>query len=999
MNKLVVIVLIFLFLSSVASAEVVWTQDVIIASGVDVSVGNVKIGAYATGQVDIVWEDGFFGNCVYNNWVDGSGLSAKEWVHGNMNNYNDYYIMGVSRDSNTVRIGVNRGVTVSEFTRPSSGGAWDKSDTGVDALPDIGLCPTGGYDVDPTTGLGGFTFTDDTGTSGKFVYVRETKQNTWLKTVVNESAKYSRFSYSHLEYDANGNPLSVFVSKDPIDSRFKLFAGNPAGSTKVVAQTTYTSHSACTIGTDGTWHLLDGYDQPNYAVAYIKSTDNGATWTRVSKIVDYWVQKDGCNYEIAVAPDGSKIAALVYSDTDKLTLATSTDGGSTWDRQLLTGGVEQCADLDFDPAGNLYVSYYDSTNDQLHLMVSMTCQKTEVDARTVGEQQPSPDIKPWMLVRNVDDYGAVGDGKTDDTAAFYAAAKAIEDSGGGTLTLTGGKTYRVGKQVHIPGKYPYYQPEKMIEINGAAHKVTIQGNGATVKLNDGLRYGSFDKNTGEPLNIKSTDWDCLGNIGHVIDLRECVEVEINDVKLDGNMYNYILGGEWGDFGRQTRSMGIYLGRNHKVSVYNITANYFGLDGMAISWNGLDANTPPKPHYLENVECCYNGRQGLSWVGGNMLTVVNSKFNHTGKARIASLPKSGVDIEAEYSICRNGKFINCEFINNSTAGVVSDCGNNADCTFIGCTFWGTTGYAIWPKMPGFKFIDCNIYGAVVNVYGSDDPNKATQFTNCYFEDIQVKGFTTNTPTAIVHCHGENVKFEGCTIVANKTKAFYLWDTSDKEIIKNCDIYHKSNEALTGDFLSYLCGTYLENTRFYETLSDGSYYIAAGNPIVGPNVVVDGPKCAWVVPGGLTGAIPQVQFKDGFENDLSKWTNSVATKWNRTAEQKRSGGYSINCGDSDTNLVSNNIDMSNCTSIKIEFYYRYHIIDDNDNISLQLYDGRDYIDKFELNNGAQDTWNSGSIILDDNNDPNYFHPLFRIKFKWKPIDKNENLWIDDVTVYGY
>ena len=57
-----------------------------------------------------------------------------------------------------------------------------------------------------------------------------------------------------------------------------------------------------------------------------------------------------------------------------------------------------------------------------------------------------------------EDFGALGDGLTDDTDAFYQAGQAITAADGGTLRLMPGKTYRVSRQDHVNGQYPYYLP-------------------------------------------------------------------------------------------------------------------------------------------------------------------------------------------------------------------------------------------------------------------------------------------------------------------------------------------------------------------------------------------------------------------------------------------------------------------------------------------------------------------------------------------------------------
>ena len=464
------------------------------------------------------------------------------------------------------------------------------------------------------------------------------------------------------------------------------------------------------------------------------------------------------------------------------------------------------------------------------------------------------------LVVFPEDYGAAGDGVIDDTDAFYAAAQAIADNDGGVLRLMPNKTYCIGKQVHVPDQYPYYQPRPMITIQNAQRRVLIDGQGSTLRTNDGLRFGTFDKDTGEPYYPDMPFYDGNYNvgIGTMIYLAHCARVEIRDIVLDGNMDNLVVGGYWGDTGRQCSATGIHLSSNDSATVMNVISSHHGLDGVIVSDPGALAGDPCTPVYLKNVECYYNARQGLSWVGGVGLKAENCKFAHTGKGRFVSAPGAGVDIEAEDAVNREGRFINCDFVNNASTGLVADSGDSANCTFTDCLFWGATSWSLWPNKPGFKFYNCDIYGTMVAVYGSSDPNQAAQFYNCRFEDYE--GTWDGTPLGVHRSAGlyegggENIRFDGCTFVANQIRALYIDYGNNHEIMTNCAVYHKHDGLGAGDFQSLLRGVVIDNTHFYEDLPGLElYYIAAQSVCVGPNVVVDGPQCKWN--GSLTGTIPQ------------------------------------------------------------------------------------------------------------------------------------------------
>ena len=179
------------------------------------------------------------------------------------------------------------------------------------------------------------------------------------------------------------------------------------------------------------------------------------------------------------------------------------------------------------------------------------------------------------------------------------------------------------------------------------------------------------------------------------------------------MDNLIVGGYWGDTGRQLSATGIHLKSNDEATVMNVVSSRHGLDGVIVSDPGALHGDPCTPVYLNNVECYYNGREGMSWVGGVGLKAENCKFAHIGKGRFASAPGAGVDIEAEAGVIREGRFINCDFVNNYGPSLVADMGDSANCTFTDCLFWGTTTWSLLAYKPGFKFYNCDHYCPVIS----------------------------------------------------------------------------------------------------------------------------------------------------------------------------------------------------------------------------------------------------------------------------------------------
>lgn len=335
-----------------------------------------------------------------------------------------------------------------------------------------------------------------------------------------------------------------------------------------------------------------------------------------------------------------------------------------------------------------------------------------------------------------EDFGARGDGRTNDTDAFRAMSAHIQRRGGGTIVLRRA-TYIVGRQTPTttPGQGYAFHPWPIIELTRLTAPLRIQGNGARLKCPPGLRYGTFDLRTGRAVrrampNLRQDELASPYNAMISVS-GSTSSVEITDVELDGSFQQLVIGGPYGDVGHQIPATGLVL-RDIAGSetVRNLRSHHHPLDGIVI-----DGNPRRRARSrFENVECSYNSRQGVSIVGGRGYDFVNCKFNHTGRAGLYTPPGAGVDIEAEGGKTnRDFTFTDCEFIDNQGCGMVADSGDSAEARFTRCTFVGTTGWAAWPYKPQFRFDQCSFVGAIVRTWPDADPARATQFYACTFVD--------------------------------------------------------------------------------------------------------------------------------------------------------------------------------------------------------------------------------------------------------------------------
>jgi hypothetical protein len=338
----------------------------------------------------------------------------------------------------------------------------------------------------------------------------------------------------------------------------------------------------------------------------------------------------------------------------------------------------------------------------------------------------SPVIRP-------EDFGAKGDGVSNDTDAFAAMSDHVNRLGGGTIELRP-RTYIVGRQRSGIGPWAY-TPDTIIQLRRLNGPLTILGNGAQLKCAAGMRYGTFDPRSGEPVtrpvpNLRREE--VASPYIAMIELRGCKgTIDIRDVELDGNIAAFRIGGPYGDQGRQIPATGLMLFDNSGTElVSNVYTHHHGQDGAMIS--GDERRTARSR--ITKLVSRFNGRQGLSLTGGRGYDFAGCEFSRTGRAGVRSAPGAGVDIEAEGGKTnRDHSFTDCKFLDNAGVGFVADSGDSEGIVLTRCTFVGTTSWSAWPYKPRIRFSSCLFVGTLVHAFNDPNPERATRFFDCTFTD--------------------------------------------------------------------------------------------------------------------------------------------------------------------------------------------------------------------------------------------------------------------------
>lgn len=366
-----------------------------------------------------------------------------------------------------------------------------------------------------------------------------------------------------------------------------------------------------------------------------------------------------------------------------------------------------------------------------------------------------------------EDFGAKGDGETNDTAAFGALSAAVNARGGGTILLARGRTYIVGAQ-HKGGGPFGWNPAPVLALRGLTAPLVILGNGARLRCQSGLRFGTFDPGTGEPVqrpmpNRRSEE--VASPYRAMISIEGCsAPVSVLDIELDGNAAALRVGGKFGDKGWQIPAEGMLLVDNRGDEIVtNVRSHDHARDGVMIKGDDSRSSRSRFTRFVARS----NGRQGASIVGGRNYTFADCEFSRTGRGRLASAPSAGVDIEAEgKKIVRDLTFAHCRFADNAGVGLLASTGDSAQARFAGCTFIGTTSWSAWPNKPHFTFDDCTFVGALVHAFADpQDASRAARFTNCRFTDdpkLSPTGQVFGAGRPIVNLpKSDNVLFDRCS----------------------------------------------------------------------------------------------------------------------------------------------------------------------------------------------------------------------------------------------
>ena len=292
------------------------------------------------------------------------------------------------------------------------------------------------------------------------------------------------------------------------------------------------------------------------------------------------------------------------------------------------------------------------------------------------------------FVASPEEYGAIGDGVADDTAAINAALAAS-----GALMLKSGATYAIDGSVGV----------------NMTSGSTLYGNGATIKI------------------IPSSNANYVGVRAEGVE--RCI---IENVHVLGDRNEHTgTDGEWGH--------GIAIGNSANVVVRDCVVSECWGDGLYVS-SATDA-------YINNVVCDNNRRNGISMISGENVKFVDCVCSNTN----GTAPQAGIDVEPNYNTdgLKNILFERCSSVNSAgAAGIfVHTKADDSNVTFRNCHSDNKLSLlALSGQNAKFNFEGCYIAGSsgsLLNTTFSVDSACAT-FDGCTFDGLGATvGFISQT----------------------------------------------------------------------------------------------------------------------------------------------------------------------------------------------------------------------------------------------------------------
>lgn len=324
-------------------------------------------------------------------------------------------------------------------------------------------------------------------------------------------------------------------------------------------------------------------------------------------------------------------------------------------------------------------------------------------------------------VYNVKDYGAKGDGITDDSEAILRAVASMRKN---NVELY----FPPGIYIHGDGVTTNLSYEPSSED---ARTPIINSN--TVNIGRDIRIILENFNNivvnGYGAEIRSNDknGECRNNA--IMKFIDCKNVVVKGLNFNGrrqergakfNDYSIFDSGERGN---------LHIYRCENIVVTDVESINAMMDGMCVY---SDNTTPSINIEINNCICNHNYRQGLTISMVEKCNINGGHYSYNGYG--GTMPKSGIDIEADWGGIGN-KHININgtyFVDNAVSNLIFAAGLDG-CTVINCYFekksLAAHSSAKDITIKDCRFNDCSLAGSVnINYFNNICEYSPNDFLN-------------------------------------------------------------------------------------------------------------------------------------------------------------------------------------------------------------------------------------------------------------------------------
>lgn len=262
-------------------------------------------------------------------------------------------------------------------------------------------------------------------------------------------------------------------------------------------------------------------------------------------------------------------------------------------------------------------------------------------------------------------------------------------------------------------------------VHRTNNDITLDMTGWTLKINDGMKQGSFDPVTGavyNPPSLPFYDYNYQAGHGFIVKIYKAPNVKIIGGTIDGNLAKSVWGGKFGDADRQVPSYNTWFNESKGLHVKGHKSINSPVDGWYINesivTDPITADIQDRHSVFEDCLLTDCGRNIMSYTAGRGARFVRCEFWRSGDYANGinghgSGPKSCVDIEAESGTISDIRFYQCKFMfGGDNAVQVFDAPNDIrDIYFDECTIHCEETNAYFGTAINVYFDKCHFYGGM------------------------------------------------------------------------------------------------------------------------------------------------------------------------------------------------------------------------------------------------------------------------------------------------